>query len=372
VIRDDAPSFARTRSAEIGVWGRFQTGAVSHAPALSASYLNRDSGGGFTFAPSPHPTNIYSPAPIGDYLVPASAADVPKTSETTLSGFALADTLGFMNDRMLLTLGVRRQNVKATNFDETTGAVTSSYDASAWTPMVGLVAKATDDLSLYANYIEGLSQGTTVGSGFQNAGEVFPPYKTRQIEVGAKLQTGSFTNTLSLFQIEQPSTLTDNSTVPLPTLRLNGEQRNRGIEWATFGELTRSLRVLGGVTYLEGTLTRTQDGLEDGNEAAGTPPWMANLGLDWDLPGLPGLAVNGRVTYTSAQYVDSANTLELPSWTRLDLGARYATRLGGKPVVFRASVDNVFDKDYWQGVFFNGSVTLGAPRTYRLTATVDF
>lgn len=372
VIRDDAPSFAKTKSAEMGLRGRLQTGAVSHALAFSVSYLKRDSGGGFTFASSPHPTNIYNPTPIVDWLVPVSAAGLPKTSDTTLSGVALADTLGFMHDRVLLTLGVRRQNVKATNFDETTGAATSAYDASAWTPLAGLVVKPTDDLSLYANLIQGLSQGTTVGSGFQNAGEVFPPYKTKQIEVGAKLQTGSFTNTLSLFQIAQPSTLTDNGSTPLPTLRLNGEQRNRGIEWATFGELTRGLRMLGGVTYLQGKLTKTQDGLEDGNQAAGTPPWMSNLGLDWDVPGLPGVAMNGRVTYTSTQYVDSANSFKLPSWTRLDLGARYATRLGGKPVVFRAGVDNVFDKNYWQGVFFNGSVTLGAPRVFRLSASVDF
>jgi iron complex outermembrane receptor protein len=70
--------------------------------------------------------------------------------------------------------------------------------------------------------------------------------------------------------------------------------------------------------------------------------------------------------------VDSANTIRLPSWTRLDLGARYATQLAGKRVVFRASVDNVFDRNYWQGVFFNGSVTLGAPRTFRLSASIDF
>lgn len=372
VIRDDAPSFARTKSAEIGLRGGFQTGAVSHKLALSASYLNRDSGGGFSFAPTAHPTNIYKPTPITDWLSPASAGDLRKSSETTLSGFALADTLGFMDDRVLLTLGVRQQNVKAKNFDETTGAVTSSYDESATTPMLGLVVKPSNNLSLYGNYIEGLSQGSKVGSGFNNSGHVFPPYKTKQVEVGAKLQTGSFTNTLSLFQIEQPSTLTDSTTTPLPTLRLNGEQRNRGIEWATFGEVTRGLRALGGVTYIQGKLTRTEDGLQDGNYAAGTPPWLANLGLDWDVPGLPGVAVNGRVIYTSTQYVDSANSFKLPSWTRLDLGARYATRLGGKPVVFRASVDNVFDKDYWQGVFFNGSVTLGAPRIFRLSATMDF
>ena len=61
----------------------------------------------------------------------------------------------------------------------------------------------------------------------------------------------------------------------------------------------------------------------------------------------------------------------MPSWTRLDLGTRYATRLGGKTVVFRASVDNVFDRNYWQDVFYSGSVNLGAPRIFRLSASID-
>ncbi|SFF30649.1 iron complex outermembrane recepter protein [Paracidovorax wautersii] len=366
---DDWPSFNRTKSAEMGLRGRFQTGTVSHAVALSTSYLNRDNGSAATFGSFDQPTNIYRPARIVNWAV--APAYVPRGSETTLSGVALADTLGFMDDRLLLTLGVRRQNVKATNFDET-GAVTGAYDASAWTPMVGLVLKPTDDLSLYANVIQGLSQGATVGEMYQNAGDVFPPFKTKQVEVGAKLQTGRFTNTISVFQIKQPSTIADNSTSPLPTLRLNGEQRNRGIEWATFGELTKGLRMLGGLTYLQAKLTKTQDGLQDGNTAAGSPPWAANLGLDWDVPGLAGLAVSGRVTYTSAQDVDIANSLKLPSWTILDLGGRYATKIGGKPVVFRAGVDNVFNRKYWQGVFFNGTVSVGAPRTYRLSAAIDF
>src|SRR5690606_13184311 len=197
ITTDDGHSFARTKSAETGLRGQFQTGTVSHSLALSASYLNRDYGGTSVFASSATPSNIYRPAPL---VWPVAPAGDPKTSEITLSGIALADTLGFMDDRVLLTLGVRRQNVKATNFDDTTGAVTSSYDASAWTPMAGLVVKPTGHLSLYANYIQGLSQGTTVGQSYLNAGEVFPPYKTKQVEIGAKLQTGSFTNTISLFQ----------------------------------------------------------------------------------------------------------------------------------------------------------------------------
>lgn len=365
----DSPQFVKTKTGETGLRGRFQTGTISHALALSASYLNLDRGGAWVF--SSQPTNIYRPAPIS-VAWPVSPTPTPKTSETTLSGIALADTLGFIDDRVLLTLGVRRQNVKTTNFDSDTGAAISGYDASAWTPMAGLVVKPTDDLSLYANVIQGLSEGTMVGSDFLNAGQVFPPYKTEQVEVGAKWQTGSFTNTISVFQIAKPGTIADDSTTPLPMLRLNGEQRNRGIEWTIFGELTRGLRMLGGVTYTQARLTKTQDGLQDGNQAAGVPPWSANLGLDWDVPGLPGLALNGRVIYTSSQYVDNFNSLKMPSWTRLDLGARYAITLGSRPVVFRAAVDNVFDRNYWQDVFYSGSVNPGAPRIFRLSASVDF
>lgn len=69
---------------------------------------------------------------------------------------------------------------------------------------------------------------------------------------------------------------------------------------------------------------------------------------------------------------DNFNSLKMPSWTRLDLGARYAITLGGRPVVFRAAVDNVFDRNYWQDVFYSGSVNPGAPRIFRLSASVDF
>lgn len=369
VTTDQSASFAKTKSAETGLRGQFHTGPVSHFVALSASYLNRENGSALAFMPFDQPSNIYNPSRL---VWPDAPGSPPKASESTLSGIALADTLGFMDDRVLLTLGIRRQNVKSRNFDDTTGAETSSYDASAWTPMAGMVVKPTEDLSLYANYIQGLSPGTTVGDTYQNAGEVFPPYKTDQVEVGAKLQTGSFTNTISLFQIAKPSTTADYSTTPLPTLRLDGEQRNRGVEWTIFGELTHGLRMLGGVTYLQSTLTQTQDGLQNGNRAAGSPPWAANLGLDWDVPGVPGLALNGRVIYTSSQYVNSDNTLKMPSWTRLDLGARYATRLGGQRVVFRAGVDNVFNRNYWESVWNDNAVNLGAPRTFRLSASIDF
>ena len=296
---------------------------------------------------------------------------MPKTSDVALSGIAIADTISIAKGRIQLTPGIRHQGVESNNY-AASGAVTARYQKSAWTPMVGLVAKPIDHLSLYANYIEGLSQGTTVGTTYQNAGEVFPPYKTKQVEIGAKLETGKIINTLSLFQIKKPSTLTDNGTSPLPTLRLDGEQRNRGIEWSVFGEPVPGVRVLGGATYLQGRLTKTQGGLYDGNEAPGSAPWAFNIGGEWDPHWVPGLTLTGRLIHTSAQYADNANTLKLPAWTRVDVGARFLTEISKKAVVFRAGITNLFNKNYYQGTQFESNTVVGAPRAFQVSATVDF
>ena len=77
----------------------------------------------------------------------------------------------------------------------------------------------------------------------------------------------------------------------------------------------------------------------------------------------------------AAQYADAANDLEAPSWTRLDLGARYRMVLDERDVTLRARLDNVTGRDYWASVGGypnNGYLVLGAPRTFTLTASVDF
>lgn len=62
----------------------------------------------------------------------------------------------------------------------------------------------------------------------------------------------------------------------------------------------------------------------------------------------------------------------MPSWNRLDLNASYATKFGNTPVRFNASVENVTGKEYWIGLFGDGFAMAGAPRTFKLAATVSF
>lgn len=42
------------------------------------------------------------------------------------------------------------------------------------------------------------------------------------------------------------------------------------------------------------------------------------------------------------------------------------------PVRFNASVENATNKNYWIGMFGDGFVMPGAPRTFRVSGTVSF
>lgn len=363
-------AYTDATSAEAGLRSRFKTGAAGHELVLQASILDTEDGSA-TGTASTFRSNIYDPITPVMPGVPDSA---PKTAENTLTSLALVDTMSFLDDRVLLTGGLRNQRVKTTNFDKN-GNTTSRYDKQAVTPAVALVVKPWGpDLSFYANYVQGLSKGDSVtDTTATNFGQVFAPYKTEQKEVGVKWNAGTFTNTLALFQIDKPMLVTEGTTAT-PTYADGGEKRVRGVEWNTFGELARGVRVLGGVTYSQGKQTKTSFGRYDGNTAVGAPRWQANTGLEWDTPWIAGLTLSARVQATSSQYADAANKLKIPGWGQLDLGARYAMLVNGKDVVLRLNVNNVFDKHYYAGSFSDTTpiATLGPARTVTASASISF
>jgi iron complex outermembrane receptor protein len=236
------------------------------------------------------------------------------------------------------------------------------------TPLAGVVVKPwQNNVSLYANYIEGLSKGDIAPATATNAGEMFAPYKAKQKEIGAKVEWGRMVTTLSLFQITKPSGQQTNG-----LFAVDAEQRNRGIELNTSGRAAPGVSVTGGITWLQGVLTHTNSATTQGRKAIGVPSVQANLGLEWDVPWLPGLALSGGLTHTGKQYVDRANTLAIPAWTTLDLGARYRTQIAGKTTTFRANLRNAADRAYWASVSQYGSLVQGAPRALVVSATVDF
>ena len=361
---------------EVGIRGKLRTGDVGHALSATASTFTLKSRNAYAISDfAGFASNIYSPvsvaAPAADFFVGGVLSDPLLTQKSELSSIALVDTLSFAQDRLLLTVGARRQTIKEKGYDYTSGAETANYDKSAVTPVAGVVFKPMQNLSLYANYIESLTKGPVAGGTALNAGEVFAPYRSKQKEIGAKYDAGTYGMNLALFTTSQPMGVLNGSNI----FGIDGEQRNRGAEFTVYGAPVRGLRLLGGLTLLDAKQRRTASGANDGKDVIGTPDLQANLGAEWDVPGVRGLSLSGRVLHTALQYADAANTQKVPSWRRVDAGVRYVTSLGKQALTVRGQVENLTNRDYWAsagGYPGSGYLVLGAPRTLTVSATLDF
>ena len=360
----------KRRSGIAGLHGRFATGSVTHQIAVEGASSKGETGllRGSTLTIGN--SNIFDPVFFPRPDLPSLGDDFPKGSEITANSVAVADTLGFFDERILLTAGLRYQNLGLKSHDQVTGAVTREYDESALTPSVGLVVKPWDSLSLYGNYIEALERGPTAPLTAVNAGEVFPPTVSDQFEVGAKYDGGNFGVTAALFQITKASSLIDANN----RFTVDGEQRNRGVEFNVFGEPVPGLRILGGLMYIDAELTKTQDGLLDGERPDGTPPLTAVLNLEWDPQPIPGLTLGFRASHVDSRFVLGDKQTKLPSYQIYSLNARYTREIYDRPVTFRASVNNILDTDYWiaRTLVRERTLALGTPRVISLSASMDF
>lgn len=362
-------------SGDTGVRHEFSTGSVGHTVVVSGSVYQSRSKNAYVMSSSTDVGSLYDYDSLDQFAglyYGGSLSDPKETERVTYSSAALADTLSLFDDQVKVMLGARLQRVETKSFDYSSGEKTGDYSKTALTPSVGAVYQPTLDISLYANYSEALLPGETAPADSSNpTGEVLKPNRSEQYEVGAKYDNGSYGAVVSLFQISKPSYMYDSNNYYTD----NGEQRNRGIELSAFGEPIESVKVLGGVTLIDAEIVKNADATTEGKQAIGVPKVQANVNIEWATPFVEGLTLEGRTLYTGSQYASADNSLELPSWTRFDLGARYGMKLGDNALTLRARVDNVTDKSYWASAGgYPGSNYLvqGAPRTFVLSASYDF
>ncbi|WP_322012869.1 TonB-dependent siderophore receptor [Paraburkholderia sp. J12] len=361
--KDDASS------AEAGVRGHFDTGPVSHFVTASASIVRVNTQSAWTLSNS-FPTSLYNtvqvPYPPTVYSAGMNG-DPPTTALTLTRSVAASDTLGFLNDRVLFTVGVRHQELLSNAYSSSTLQQTEAYNDSITTPLFGLVVKPWQNVSIYANRAESLSAGDEAPLGSKNYGAMLAPERTRQYEVGIKYDTGSYGASFAAFQLEKPQTYTNGAGY----FSANGTERHRGLEASIFGEPYKGVRVIAGATYIDAEQLDTLNGATNGNRPIGVPSFMLNLGAEYDVPWVQGLTFSARWTHTGPEYFDAANTMSIKAWDTVDLGARYATSLFGRPTTFRANVLNVANKAYWSSAI-GGYLTQGAPRTVLFSMTTDF
>jgi iron complex outermembrane receptor protein len=248
------------------------------------------------------------------------------------------------------------------------GSWNSHYDKSAITPSASLIFKPIPSLSTYFTYMEGLEQGgvapeTYYGHHVTNAGEVFAPMVDKQYEFGAKQTVGKLLITGALFYIDKADQYVDPNTY---TYGQDGREVHKGFEFTMTGKVTDNLTLLGGFTIMKCTATKTQTPDTQNDRPVDTADEMAKFYVEYALPQVPGLTLDGGVYYTGS-FDNFANTVEYPGVVTFDLGARYKMKLRNTTVTYRLNVQNLTDKNYWMS-----SDYVGPPRTICGSASLSF
>ena len=359
---------------EVGVRTKLSTGPVRHALVAGYSRFDLDVANAYGMQTgSSMATNLYAPVfhdRPDNTLFGNDLANPRKQRTTKLTSYAIGDTMSLLEESVQLTLGLRRQKLDYDNYAYNTGAPGTGYEDSHTSPLVALLYRLREDLSVYANYAEALSQGGVAPSTAVNFGAALAPYVSKQKEIGIKYDSGRLGAGLALFTTNRPRAFVDAQGI----FGEAGEDRHRGIELTVFGEPLGGLRVLGGLTFLNAEQRSTGSAATDGRKVIGVPTAQGSLGLEWDVPGLRGLALDTRLIASRGVYANGTNTLRVPGWASLDIGGRYLTEIAGKVVTFRARLNNVANRDYWAsagGYPGSGYLVLSTPRTFVLSASVD-
>ncbi|WP_338569407.1 TonB-dependent siderophore receptor [Erwinia billingiae] len=373
--RMDTNKIVDAFSGMAGVRGKFDTGFVSHSVNVGYSALTKREKTSYGMALTPQATNIYDTSPVAaptNTYFGGDLDDPRPTSRVRTEGLLLSDTLGFVDDKILLTVGARHQKVVVRNYaygtaEEDTDA---RFTKSRWTPGYGLVVKPWETVSFYANHIEALQPGDTASSGAVNVGQVTGISLSKQNEVGMKVDYGNIGGTLALFEIKKPIGIINPQT---NVFGLYGEQRNRGVELNVFGEPIYGVRLNGSATWLDPKMSKTEDGTWDGKNAIGVANFYTVLSAEYDIEPIEGLTALARVTHSGSQYANEANTKKLDSYTTLDLGMRYRMKVQQNDLTWRLGVENVTNEKYWSGVESYGTyIYQGDPRELKLSLSYDF
>jgi len=307
-------------------------------------------------------SNFYFPAiRIMDYGTASTRLYLDKW--TGNNNYLIGDSIKF-NDKWSALAGVNDAAVDVVNV--TNSGSRTGYNTSAFTPTGSLLFKPMPWMTLYATYIESLEQGVVVAQTYKNAGEVLPPLRDRQYEIGSKAEIGKMLLTLAVFQIDKANQYSDDGTV-YGTYVQNGREVHNGVEFTASGKATEDLTLFGGATYLDATVKKTNTPSLEGKEPVDVAKLSAKAYAEYNLPFFRELTLTGGVYYTGPSYADALNTLQLPGYATGDVGARYTTQVFGKETIYRLSVTNVLNKNYWLD-----SRQLGSPRTIMLNGTVKF
>jgi iron complex outermembrane receptor protein len=335
LIIADPPSRLFSTSGELRLGKAFAEGSRTHQ--LTLSFRGRDRGQSFDGGQRID----LGPVRIGEVLDPPRPARAfgPQARDSVRQWFAGLAYQGRWEGVGELTLGLSHSDYRKRVDQPVFGTVSTRA-----TPLLynaGLAITAIPRLALYASHTRGLEESGVAPSFALNRNEALPAIITRQSEAGLRYQFNpDLRLVLGVFDLRKPYFDLDTDNV----FRALGDVRNRGAEVSLSGKVTPQLSMTLGAVLLDPRVTGEGVRLGRlGERPVGTPRQRLDLNLDWRLPWLSGLSIDGGISHAGRLPATVDNRVFIQARTLVALGGRYAFTLGRTPATLRVSMTNVFD-----------------------------
>lgn len=361
----------RNDEVEAAMTGQFSTGTLRHELTFGTSAFRRTVDTRGTFNEFVGSGNIHE---VPETVAPADLP-LPHTERRLDSrqyGLFMVDRITF-DEHWQTVLGGRQVRLDEQAYGED-GSDARHTRRSLFLPQVAVIYKPVVNLSLYTSYSKGLALGGTAAWFTRNASEILAPTLSRQLEVGAKYDWRRISFTAALFQARQAYQYSRPENDGTFTYAQQGEQKNTGLELGASGRVSDRLQLSASFAAIRARVEGSGTAAYDDHQVLNVPRYRGSLQADYSLP-IRGLALLGGVQYSASKYADREGSVRVDDYALFNIGSRYSTRIGDYDTVLRLSVDNLFDKRYWRdaGEYLGDDyLFMGAPRTARLSASVNF
>ena len=290
------------------------------------------------------------------------------------SSLYLQDELGFLDNRIRLTLAGRYTYIRQSDFGTT-------QKAKRFTPRLGLSVSIDDFTSVYGLY----DQAFTPQAGTLSVGKL-KPLTGNNIEFGIKRDWlhGKWNTTAAVYRILKENELTADPNAPANSglSIVFGQRRAQGIEFDVRGEILPGLDLTANYALTEAKVSKVNPGVTEatgikvGDVVPGYSKHVANAWLTYKLLNGPlkGAGVSAGFTYLAGRETDtwSVGLQRLPDYFKMEGGLFWE----GSKMRIGANVFNIFDKYLYSGSYYSYLnayyYQAEAPRNYRFSVSYKF
>jgi catecholate siderophore receptor len=231
----------------------------------------------------------------------------------------------------------------------------------------GVVFKPRPEGSIYASAGTSLNPSTE-GLSLTSATVALEPEKSRSVEAGAKWDAfgGRLGVNAAVFRTAKTNARTPGINPGDPPTVLQGELVVSGVEIGANGNINSRLQLFGSYTFMDSTITRSNNAAEVGREFANTPDHSLSLWATYQLP--RGMQVGGGTQYVGDRFNNNTGARTAPAYWLIDATAAYRV---SDQLTLRLNGMNLADKRYIDRVG-GGHFIPGPGRSALLTADVGF